>query len=182
VLESLGEGDRTYNELLGNVVTKIVTSFKRTVQQMIGTGAITCVDNQLSPVSHSIEGRKTYCFIDLGNIHNVLKDIDGRVGDDVVVYAFADKHFNGYGVNPPCSPNTILIQSNDEAKNSADVNLMWHVSWVCFNNKTPVSIHVVTKDKGFLSLEDLVKSSGHSMYFHTNRSAFLPFLNFGRIV
>ena len=59
--------------------------------------------------SHSIiDVNKKYILVDLGNVHDVLQVFDRRC-DDLSIYAFADKCFNGYGVNPPSTRATLII-------------------------------------------------------------------------
>ena len=117
-----------------------------------------------------------YVLIDLGNIHNVLKEIDGVL--PYTIYAFADKCFNGYGVNPRASSNVNLIKAHETTKNAADIHIIWTVSQICISNKTPCFIHVVTKDKGFLELQELAKSHHHHLYFHTSREKFYEMIRF----
>jgi hypothetical protein len=101
-----------------------------------------------------------YVLVDLGNIHNVLQDVDGVL--DWPIYAFADKCFNGYGVNPPCSDKIVVYRAAESTKNAADIHIIWVVSQICFENKEKCTIHVVTKDKGFLELADLAKRYNHA--------------------
>lgn len=174
----LTSGPMTQKELLGNLVDHVYTNLNPSIQKLKGMGEVT-EDHGILQLRKDVNcTKRVFCFIDLGNIHNLLKEIEGNLDPSFVIYAFADKHFNGYGVNPPASEKTILFQSSDDNKNSADVALMWHVSWICFSNRQSCEIHVVTKDKGFFSLRQLVLSCGHQLHFHNSKDEFFRAIDF----
>lgn len=115
----------------------------------------------------------TWVFVDLGNIHDVLQQLEKEManGLDVGVVAVADLQYNGYGINPePENPEIKVCKSNDPHKNSADVRLVWEVAMLLANAREAIEVHVVTKDNGFRSLKDIVDSYGgdHSVEFHSD--------------
>ena len=115
---------------------------------------------------------KLYLFVDLGNIHDVLPMIDNvNTYDRFHVIGFADHHFNGYGVNPVSTKATV-IRSGD-TRNAADVSIIWTAAQIC--SAYNCEIHIVTKDKGFLELQNLVLSSGSSLRFHNSSNMFFNY-------
>jgi hypothetical protein len=111
----------------------------------------------------------TVILIDLGNVHDVLQHIE-NYADTFLIYAFADYAFSGYGVTPRHShPNIHVFQSTVRNKNSADIQLVWEVAKLLFTHpKQQYRFFVVTKDNGFLSLEENVRQHGHSLSFVKN--------------
>ena len=117
-----------------------------------------------------------YVLVDLGNIHNLLKEIDNVL--PYTIYAFADKCFNGYGVNPRASNAVRVIRALEGTKNAADIHIIWIVAKICFTSKVPCNIHVVTKDKGFLELQNLARTFKHHLFFHSSKEEFYSFIQF----
>ena len=147
-------------EILGKVVNHIYRDLDCILQKLTST----------------VTEYKNYALIDLGNIHNVLKEIDGVL--PYTIYAFADKCFNGYGVNPKASTAVTLIRAHENTKNAADIHIIWTVAQICFSNTEPCNIHVITKDKGFLELQELARTHHHHLYFHISREKFYEFIRF----
>jgi hypothetical protein len=110
----------------------------------------------------------TVILIDLGNVHDVLQHIE-NYADTFLIYAFADYTFSGYGVRPRPRANIHVFQSTVRNKNSADIQLVWEVAKLLFTHpKQQYRFFVVTKDNGFLSLEENVRQHGHSLSFVKN--------------
>ena len=107
--------------------------------------------------------------VDLGNVHDVLQPLDRYVGqilecknrepeDILIVRAFADTAFNGFGVNPPCK-NIQTRQSSSGHKNEADIALVWWLAGICSHYhqaKIPLEVYIASKDQGFRSVQQQV--------------------------
>jgi len=104
---------------------------------------------------------KTVVFVDLGNIHDVLQHLE-NYADECNVYAFADRAFNGFGVNPsPKNKNIRVCQTKDEHKNAADVEMIWTAAEIVMNTDPKAAYKVrfiiFTKDNGFRSLKTILE-------------------------
>ena len=102
-----------------------------------------------------------FVAIDLGNVHDIMLPLQKYVASGcVVAKGFADKEYNGFGVNPKSSIISVH-QSQSKWKNSADVALLWHVSQMVQTfSAQDRSLHVIiaTRDKGFRSVSEHINS------------------------
>lgn len=103
-------------------------------------------------------------MVDLGNVHDVLHKMDSYIENHLVqkpVLGFADKQFNGFGVNPvPANDNCVVWQATDTHKNSADVKIVWTVTSLVnkmIETENYYNIIIATKDQGFMSLKTLTE-------------------------
>lgn len=119
----------------------------------------------------------THCVIDLGNVHDCLKNLEPYAAKGLVsVAAYADIAFAGYGMSPKVSgPHLEVFQADTPDKNSADVQIVWDVCQLTTRrgNERPceeLHILVATKDLGFLRLKNLVEGRGfpHRLTFVMN--------------
>lgn len=94
----------------------------------------------------------TYVLIDLGNVHDALEPAIGYLEEGVIhsVCAYADKQYNG-----PGHDSTYTWTALSTKKNAADVKIVWDIAQFGSRADVPTRVLVVTKDKGFLSLEDV---------------------------
>ena len=109
-----------------------------------------------------------HVVIDLGNVHDVLRNIEAYIDHIDHVVAYADYVYNGYGVSSRINhPKIDVIIAETPHKNSADVNIIWDVSRLALRlENEPLCIIVCTRDLGFLSLKDLVqKNPKHRLHF-----------------
>ncbi len=138
---------------------------------------VSYIDSKLDLTIHNLcsdeKKIEKYVLIDLGNIHNVLKVIDGRLPWNI--YAFADKCFNGYGVNPQSTPAVKIVRAMASSKNAADIHIIWTAAEIC-QKENLCEIHVITKDRGFMELEELAKSNNHILKFHQSGESFFQYL------
>ncbi len=134
------------------------------------------LDSVLSNIDVKRYEYRDFVLVDLGNIHNLLREIDGIL--PYTIYAFADKCFNGYGVNPRASNAVCVIRALQGTKNAADIHIIWTVAKICFTSTVPCNIHVVTKDKGFLELQQLARTHKHHLFFHASKEEFYNFIHF----
>ena len=117
---------------------------------------------------------KKYIIIDLGNIHDFLPYYDNNnILHEYNVIAFADHHFNGYGINPTCKRKVGLYVSG-ASKNAADVTMIWFIARMSIE---PCFFYVITKDKGFRELQNLCVENGSECVFYENTKAFFDHLN-----
>ena len=112
-------------------------------------------------------------FIDLGNVHDCLKPIvpyAQKPNTTLLVHAFADISFNGFGVNPPAPPPIQVFQATTRDANAADVELIWQSACYILTRPVPQKYHfvVATRDQGFNSLKAIAKRHGHKLDFVTN--------------
>jgi Adenosine deaminase z-alpha domain len=148
-----------YEKLLkmGKVIQKEGTpplwSCKQTVEEKIAES-----DN-VSP--------KNVVFIDLGNVHDILPKMEAYA-DDCAVYAFADRAFNGYGINPPPkNQNITVLKAKDEHKNSADITMIWKAAELVLLHgrknsplarvKSGLRFIIFTRDQGFRTLKAILE-------------------------
>lgn len=133
------------------------------------------------PVS---EGIDTVVLIDLGNCPQCLKEVESYAqGGEILVYAFADYAYQGYGSDKMYNvPNVTIMKITQPKKNAADTLLIWICQYILSRRTepifdismknisklllSPINILVVTKDQGFSFLEDIVKSTGNNLSFH----------------
>lgn len=98
--------------------------------------------------------------VDLGNVHDAIQPLHVLVEDGQVdeVWAFADKAFNGPGVNPPPRISEVKVfVAPDGHRNSADVLMIWRLKeLVDSRNGQRTRIVIITKDQGFLTLKTLI--------------------------
>lgn len=112
---------------------------------------------------------KLIILIDLGNTHDCLKNLVPYTAQpNIDIYAFADRAFNGYGVNPHAPSPITVFQATTPDKNAADLELIY----ICLKLilTTPFTYHfvVASKDQGFHSLQNIVERHGHKLHFVTN--------------
>lgn len=114
------------------------------------------------------DGPPTIVLVDLGNVHDCLAPCERYVADGLVraTYAFADYHFNGYGVNPRPAGITVE-QVTDPNKNAADVLMIWRVAEMILGGNVEPGTRFVaaTKDDGFRYLKTLVEQAGFAFEF-----------------
>jgi hypothetical protein len=114
---------------------------------------------------------KNVVFIDLGNVHDILPKMEAYA-DDCAVYAFADRAFNGYGINPPPKSHKIaVLKAKDDHKNSADIMMIWKAAELVLlhgrkncplpNIKSQLRFIIFTRDQGFRTLKSVLE--GHSI-------------------
>lgn len=113
------------------------------------------------PVPEPIGGTEfILVVVDLGNVHDALQPLHTMVEDGLVdeVWAFADKAFNGVGVNPPPQLQEIKVHiAPDRHRNSADTLLIWKLKeFVDLPASKGAKVIVITKDQGFLTLKTLI--------------------------
>lgn len=113
-------------------------------------------------------------IVDLGNVHDCLKKLLPLADAGVVqVKAYADLHYNGFGVRPPLdNRNCRVIRSLTSHKNAADTKLVWDVACLCSDNPSPLQIYIITKDNGFRHLQELARELGHSVAFAEDWDSF----------
>ncbi|MBJ23724.1 MAG: hypothetical protein CMB64_03545 [Euryarchaeota archaeon] len=101
-------------------------------------------------------------LMDLGNVPNVkkLQKISSRYN----VEAFADEMYNGPGVNPKLCETLKIHRISKGCKNAADTHIIWRVFQLCQNGDQ--TIHIVTRDKGFMQLSEIAKMYNSVVYFH----------------
>lgn len=112
----------------------------------------------------------TTILVDLGNVHDCLQQLAAYTSPTVAVRAYADVGFNGYGINPrpPALANITVVQASSNHKNAADIDLVFDLALMAHQyHKQPHHFIVVTKDKGFLSVETKLKELGHQVSFVT---------------
>lgn len=115
---------------------------------------------------------KLVVMIDLGNIHDCLKMCEGYTNQFIIdeTYAFADYHYNGYGVGEKVKTNRVYVQQAQYAcKNAAETLLIWKVFNLIWKNDCMYNFVIVTKDEGFRYLEQIVKENGHKITFVKNK-------------
>ena len=125
--------------------------------------------------------KRTIILIDLGNVHDCLQELLERginLQRDYEVHAFADYHFNGFGVNPKVEDKGITVHRVEDTnnKNAADVLLIWTCQNLCKSAECTTHFIVVTKDDGFRYLSKLVKDEGHDIHFVKDREGLLELI------
>lgn len=119
-------------------------------------------------VTSTFEGRRDVVMVDLGNVHDCLKElVPYAERGDCVVYGFADRAFNGYGVTPKPPPCIEVYQADSTHRNAADIALIWKVATLVQSPSAPTDFYVATKDQGFQSLADYVGAED-TLTFVTN--------------
>ena len=120
-------------------------------------------------------------FIDLGNVHDCLKPIVPYAQTEnttLLVHAFADISFNGFGVNPPAPAPIHVFQATTRDANAADVELIWQAACYILMRPIPNGYHfvVATRDQGFNSLQAIAQRHGHRLDFVTNWAQLKTFI------
>ena len=147
---------------------------KRSLVELQVTGYVDLTHGKYS-MKHTYTTNRKYIIIDLGNIHDLLPRIDDEIYSEFSIICFADRVFNGYGIKPPPKNKDIMIyQSPDEFKNSADIHLVWTVCSICEVSENN-TFYVVTKDKGFNSLELLVRKKNSMLKFFKTTPEFMDY-------
>ncbi|KKK71290.1 hypothetical protein LCGC14_2915390, partial [marine sediment metagenome] len=89
---------------------KVISTTSDHSSRPIWTSCVNNNDNKISSKAqkHEYECTITIVFIDLGNVHDSLQICEEFVKRGMIskVYAFADYHFNGYGINPSVNDPT----------------------------------------------------------------------------
>lgn len=113
-------------------------------------------------------------IVDLGNVHDCLQKLLPLAdAGGVQVKAYADLHYNGFGVRPALDHrNCRVIRSLASHKNAADTKLVWDVACLCSDNPSPLQIYIITKDNGFRHLQELARELGHSVAFAEDWDSF----------
>jgi hypothetical protein len=108
--------------------------------------------------------------VDLGNCHDCLAKVLPYARDGLVeVEAYADRHFNGFGVNPPLEePGVRVIRARTTERNAADVELIWRLAVRLSAEGPRRRVVVCSKDQGFRSLSALAEERGHRLLFVPN--------------
>ena len=117
-----------------------------------------------------IKSGSEYIIIDFGNIHDAIAKLRSKLKDFTVI-GFADKLYNGPGVNPPEKDITIR-RAVQASKNAADVHIIWTVFEI-FSQKENAIVHIITKDKGFLELGEIAKYTSHTVKFYNSTDVFI---------
>ena len=114
-----------------------------------------------------------FIIVDLGNIHDFLPFADSQphLFKECNIIAFADHHFNGYGVNPRCRRSIGLHVSGTTSRNAADVSMIWFVARQTVNHKC--NFYFLTKDKGFREIENLCCECGSDATFYNDSASFI---------
>lgn len=128
--------------------------------------------HSLPALAHiSTDDPQMVVLVDLGNVHDCLENLVPYANSGKIhVHAFADYHFNGYGIKPP-APSTIRVhKAATHDRNAADIDLIWTVAEYCFLRKGLPSYQryqfiVATKDDGFQSLAQTVMRTNDSLVF-----------------
>ena len=109
----------------------------------------------------------TIVVIDLGNCHFLREVEPYGGGGNIMIWAYADAFYNGYGVNPPCVKDGVcVVRCNERSKNAADVRMVWDLAQYVQSCVEPTRIILATKDNGFQNLKNLVEQSAvHSLTF-----------------
>lgn len=152
---------------------KVISTTSDHSSRPIWTSCVNNNDNKISSKAqkHEYECTITIVFIDLGNVHDSLQICEEFVKRGMIskVYAFADYHFNGYGINPSVNDPTNrvkVLKVTDINKNAADILMVWTCKDICEEYKNDkVHFLVATKDDGFRYLAELVKKYNHVMHF-----------------
>lgn len=134
------------------------------VMQQKGTPPLWSYKNANFKEEKSSSEPKNVIFIDLGNIHDILPKVE-PYADDCLIYAFADRGFNGYGVNPPPkNPAIHVLHEKDDHKNAADITMIWTAAELVMNSrnrnlqsKSQIRFIIFTKDQGFRSLKTILE-------------------------
>lgn len=111
-----------------------------------------------------------YVLVDLGNVHDCLEPLAKYAIKDptLIVEAYADIGFKGYGVSPPVPYPAKVFVSTAPDKNAADVKLIWNVALRAAElaHKGQMAHFIfATKDKGFQSVKAELEQLGHKADF-----------------
>ena len=125
------------------------------------------------------ERAQMYIIVDLGNIHNFLPFADSENGrhlfKEFQIVAFADHHFNGYGVCNRCTRNVSLHVSGS-SRNAADCAMIWFIArQTAINHPFRSTFCILTKDKGFREIENLCLQSGSDAIFFPDTDSFVKY-------
>lgn len=137
---------------------------RKLVSKIDGTPPVwKSLDNE--PESKSENNYINIIFVDLGNIHDILPQLDPYAdSDNNLVFAFADLNYNGYGIRPlPSNPSITVYHSQDAHKNAADIKMVWTAAEIVINfdsqqlNNRKLRFFIFTKDNGFRTLKSILQ-------------------------
>jgi hypothetical protein len=120
-------------------------------------------------------GQKPLVIVDLGNVHDCLQKLVPLADAGCVdVRAYADLHYNGFGVQPPLASLSVRVeQARVSHKNAADTRLVWDLALLCADGAAGKrTIFIATKDNGFRHLQELAAELGHRVFFCENWGSF----------
>lgn len=131
---------------------------------------------QLRPAEVAAAGtQKPLVVVDLGNVHDCLQKLVPLAESGCVdVWAYADLHYNGFGVQPPLASGAVrVMQARVTHKNAADTKLVWDLARLCCEDTAVKrTVFIVTKDNGFRHLQELAAELGHLFIFSENWETF----------
>lgn len=118
---------------------------------------------EIPDANEDVKETQNVVFVDLGNVHDVLQKLEHYANENTCrVDAFADCVFNGFGINPPPKNKNIrVIQTKDEHKNAADMEMIWTAAELVIGEKTGTKdkfrFIIFTRDNGFRSLKTILE-------------------------
>ena len=120
-----------------------------------------------APAAREPSAQRPLVIVDLGNVHDCLQKLVPLAEAGCMdVWAYADLHYNGFGVQPPLTSSAVRVeQARVTHKNAADTKLIWDVALACTQAAPQKTIFVVTKDNGFRHLQELAAEHGHRIVF-----------------
>lgn len=121
-----------------------------------------------------------YIIVDLGNIHNFLpfadQHLDYFTEPGMEIVAFADHHFNGYGINSDTRClRKVSMHVSGSSRNAADCAMIWFIARNTIEKKQPCRFYILTKDKGFREIELLCMASGSEAKFFPDTETFVKY-------
>ena len=119
-------------------------------------------------ISHNVS-----ILMDLGNVPNVKKL--EKISLQYNVEAFADEMYNGPGVNSKLCETVKIHRISKGCKNAADTHIIWRVFQLC--QRGDQTIHIITRDKGFMQLSEIAKMYNSIVYFHLSVENLLAIFN-----
>lgn len=124
-------------------------------------------------ISHATNPATPLVIVDLGNVHDCLQRLAPLAEAECVeVWAYADLHYNGFGIQPPLRSKGVRVeQARVTHKNAADTKLIWDLALFC-KSSAPRTIFIATKDNGFRHLQELAEQLGHRVVFCENWASF----------
>lgn len=124
------------------------------------------LDETLEKFRRNDVSKNKFIFVDLGNIHDAFPKIN-TFKETHTIRGFADKLYNGPGVNPPGPSHISIVKAKNSSRNAADVHILWNVFEICTTCRNS-EIHIITKDKGFYELAEIAKVHSVLVHFHSS--------------